>query len=269
MSMNDNLDESPGMPAQLVDLAMLVAGGVGFGHLEEDFENVESVRDIEAVFSKEGIRWGRLVEHDVTEVLSGRLPQYFLSEQEWVALYRSRRSIPEPPMEDDVLTTSEQSLEVLEQTQARRRREISTYGVTTDSSKMGWACAKEQQYFYGTPEWNNRASAARFVAGSRCERCGARDARLCVHHIAPIISAYHHNFDSNFADYSLVVLCEDCHKKLHGSVVRGTASLCFIGATQGEIDEYRAKLRKLDEMHNRLKECPFCQDRVADKYPNP
>jgi hypothetical protein len=267
--MNDYLDERQQMAVQLVDLAMQVAGGVDFSHLAEDLGDVTSVRDVKAIFSREGIRWGRLVQHDVTEVLSGRLPQYFLSEQEWVTLYRSRRGIPEPRLKGDPTLTRDQSFELLEEIQARRRQEIETYGVTSDSFEMGYACRKEQWYFYGTSEWNNRASAARFVAGNQCERCGTRAAKLHVHHTAPIISAYHYNFDTNFADYRLQVLCEGCHRELHSGVVRGDASLCFIAATQGEIAEYKAKLRKLDEMHNRLKECPFCQDRIADKYPNP
>jgi 5-methylcytosine-specific restriction endonuclease McrA len=218
---------------KLVDLAMQVSGGSDLNYLQSAFEGAEDVSDVREILRGMGIRWARIVEEDVAAVLSGHAPQYFLSEQAWAKLYRERRDI----------------------------REYHNAG-------EGYACFAEQQYFYGTQEWKNRAKAARFVAQYQCERCGARNTELHVHHLAPIISVYHYNFDLNFQEPRLEVLCRKCHLVAHSQSVRGTLSYCFISATSEEVREEKARLYELIRLHDSQQNCPFCQNNIAEKYPN-
>ena len=59
------------------------------------------------------------------------------------------------------------------------------------------------------PEWQARRSATLARAGHRCQACGARDARLDVHH-----NTYENYGDERPRD--LTVLCEECHGLFHG-----------------------------------------------------
>ena len=262
-------DYPEGKAARLTDLAMQVAGGIDLGHLQGILGDAIDVKAVKRIFSKEGLPWKRIVESDVLAVLSGHLPEYFLSEQKWVQVYRSRRNISVPPPTNGAMMSWEDSFEYFEKVQARRRQQIIEYGVTDDYFEMGYACFEEQQYFYGTREWQNRAKAARLVAGYQCKRCGVRDVPLEVHHQAPIVSAYHHNFDSNFADYRLEALCQACHTEVHEHGIRGTASYCFVRADPERVAVYKAELRKLTQLHQRRSNCPFCSNRIAERYPNP
>ena len=264
---DDYCRENVELATELVALASRVTGGRDTSHLWETFIGVANVQDVMRIFRREGIRWGQLVEHDTVQILSGNSTRHFLSKWQWAEVYRAHRGIPAPQRQARALGASD-AIELLREQKARWAQQREQYGVTAHLTEHGYACYKEQQYFYGTQEWKDRVQAARLVAGHRCWRCGTQNMVLHVHHHSPIVSAYHVNFSINFDDCRLEVLCADCHERFHSRVVRGDLSYCFVYAAPETVAQYKGELRKLDELHNIVYNCPFCQNRIAEMYPN-
>ena len=166
----------------LVNIAGHVTDGGDMSHLWETLRGVATVQDVMRIFRREGIRWGQLVEHDVVQVLSGHSPRYFLSKRKWAQIYRLRRGTPTPKQADwlkwlglgdpgeevAVLRRPGEGVEVLRLTIARWKQQREEHGVTTALIEHGYACYREQRYFYGTQEWKDKAKAVRFVAANKC-----------------------------------------------------------------------------------------------------
>jgi hypothetical protein len=254
------------LSGNLADLAWVVSGGKDLGNLYRDFEYLTDEDQLEQIFRDAGIPWGRLVAEDAHEILNGRPPLYFMLEDERATLYRSKRGIPTPPPANEGFVSSDEVGRRLELDMERGWREAREYGVPLDLYKHS-ACYYEQMYFYKTQEWTNTAKAARFIAGYQCEGCRARGVELQVHHINPVISAYDRIFYRNFDFQRFSVLCSTCHKRFHSRHIRGD-SYCFIMVDAHETKRYHEDLRRLTELHDSFQTCMFCQDRIAERYPN-
>jgi hypothetical protein len=65
--------------------------------------------------------------------------------------------------------------------------------------------------YLATPEWKDRAKAARKRAGYRCQVCNANNVKLNTHHRT--YERIGHEDDGD-----LIVLCEKCHALFHGKL---------------------------------------------------
>jgi hypothetical protein len=213
---------------RLADIAFHASGGRSTDSDEDFVEALESGR-VREEFERIGMGWSPLLERDVSRVLSGEPPRYFMNHFDWAETYRARRGIfSEGPgsdcaVDDDIAEyifspgqVAQLTLEYID----GLRNEQREYGVSMVFYKHGYACFNEARYFYGTTEWRDRAKAARHSAGYRCEACGIRTSRLHVHHYTPIVSAFSPNFCLNFAAWKLRVLCPKCHRDWHRDAVR-------------------------------------------------
>jgi len=272
----EHLDSEMTIGRRLLNLAMVVDPGSDLSHLHDSFSNYMNVSEVKHIFIREGIRWGEIVENDVTAILLGGSTQYFKTEWEWAHLYRSRRGVREnqitygdsPP--GHILDAKEFADDMMKYIQMIRN-EYQEYGIAISLTlNSGHACFKEQKYFYASQEWHCCAKAMRFKAGNHCEECGERNTRLYVHHMSPVITVYHHLLSHNFTDYKLRVLCKTCHTRLHEKTIRAPASYSFVDTVDEgqEKPQNRRTLAKIDKVIHTLGKCQFCQNRIAEVYPN-
>lgn len=250
----------------LADLASSASDDTDMSHLVESFAGVNSLSEVRLIFRKEGIRWGDILEKDVIAILSGSSPQYFVHWQIIAERYRATRGILTPaPISTGVITSAE--LTQIGMRELERINNLSKrYGVSDIQWKTGYACFKEQQYFYSTREWQNRSKVARFIAGYQCKKCGVRGVKLHTHHLSPIITVYDLNFGLNFAGWNLRVLCEQCHKLFHDNTVRDPFGYDFLPASDVEVKIEKSQLKVHQVWHD--ENCMFCKNRIADLYPN-
>jgi hypothetical protein len=75
----------------------------------------------------------------------------------------------------------------------------------------------------GDKSWNRIAEEQRKAAGRECEDCGAKPENrlLSVHHIIPVASGGTHG------DWNLMVLCNDCHRKIENITRQFTSPHIF------------------------------------------
>lgn len=213
-----------------------------------------------AIFAEYGLRWNHLVEHDVIAIFNRQPVKYFKPVWAWMDDYRQAHNVMYKAPEGSTLTWDEvidEAQKWLEEIEEQHKQ----HGISLWMDDMGYACYREQSYFYRTQEWQDRAAAARYEWDYKCCRCGKSGKGLHVHHTSPIVSAYHYNFDNCFADYRIRLYCEDCHKKTHSMTIRGYGSYCYIGATPAEVAEEKEYFRKWRTAHDKLKQCPFCKAR--------
>jgi 5-methylcytosine-specific restriction endonuclease McrA len=256
--------------SSLTDIAMHATGGCDMSHLYESILSDGEIIAVKGLFQREGIGWSAVIEEDVARVVSGDEPRYFKSHFAWADLYRKHRGIvfSEEEPESIVFTPTEVANAALDLV-ARRRDEAESHGVSLDFVDHGYACINEARYFYGTQEWKDRASAARFVARYQCEECHARGAGLHVHHLTPIVTIFHWNFDLNFAGWKLKALCPRCHDKYHQQAIRDAGSYNFIfPVSQSQRRLYLERLRRQMKVHDKLGRCDFCNSGIVRRYPN-
>lgn len=255
----------------LAELALHANDGLDYFHVIEVLRGSEYSFDrVRLLFQGLGVPWGKPVEHDVNRILSDRPPRYFLSADEWASRYRAERGIDEAEPDDEepdsLLHTPDDLADLLLSELSKIRQDVQKHVVSGFSFRQGYACLHEQQYFYGTQEWQDKAKALRFIAGYQCEQCKARNRPLHVHHVHPIFTMYSWRFYLNFTDWKLQVLCEACHRAFHSRTVRGI--MHYVPASPDEVREEKQTFRKLGRMHDDLDECLFCEDRIAERYPN-
>lgn len=213
-----------------------------------------------SIFADYGLRWNHLVEHDVTAIFNRQPVKYFKPIWAWMDDYRAAHNImykaPTPHL------VHVKDLDGWREYMDQIKAEVEEHGISLwMQDDMGYACYREQSYFYKTQDWQNRAAAARYEWDYKCCQCGRSGKGLHVHHTSPIVSAYHYNFDNCFADYRIRLYCEDCHRKTHSMTIRGYGSYCYIGATPAEVAEEKEYFRKWRTAHDKLKQCPFCKAR--------
>lgn len=240
----------------LAALASNISMGVDIYANMENFGYWGSFEDAKRIFVAYGIRWNSIVEHDVNLVIGGNDPEYFMPTQEWVDLYRSdyhiRYQAPSGGTVYGSETIKHRSIsELIAEIQQHADESYKT---------MGWACPVEQKFFYRTPEWERRAKAARYASDYACDTCGETKKALHVHHEGPIISAYHYNFDNNFAYWKLTVLCESCHKRTHSHSIRDVFGVGYVGASYEDMKDQREWLRKSWAEYHDNGECKWCNN---------
>jgi hypothetical protein len=225
---------------------------------------------VKELFGVAGIRWAPIVKEEVSGILSGGRRRFFLSAQECVDLYRARRSVTVEPVDESTacLRGGQEALDAFLEDQERRAQLFEKYGATPDWYEEGYACIKERNYFYGTEEWRNRAKVMRYVEQNRCENCHVNNVPLHVHHAFPVMSVYSYNFDLNFADYKLRVLCKTCHDGYHRHAVPAYLSSDYIVVSAEEHAEYLRELHLMDRAYHSNSLCRFCKDQIEERYPN-
>lgn len=205
----------------------------------------EEVRRILADYD---IPWAQVVREDVARALEGRPPHYFAH-----ASYYARRYIAEhgggyrEPVKTvwsmaDMAEMAERALEG----ELPRRYTL--------------ACPAEQAFFYQTPQWQDRAKAARVADGLRCTRCGGGGV-LHVHHTDPIWSAWSRKFEKNFRLDRLRTLCEECHEWKHQDMMKTVGGFQYASSPE-EMETHREQRRERQRRHDRRRECQFCQQHV-------
>jgi hypothetical protein len=258
------------IPIELANVAYHATNERDIDQIAQVLWEATSLDGIRRLFTDAGIRWARIIEEEVTGVLDGQPRKYFLSAQEWVELYQERRGIVVKPLIEPEVHhfVGEGELEAYWEHQRRRKHLFETHGATPEWYESGYACIKERTYFYGTEEWQNRAKAMRYVARYECESCHTVSRPLEVHHLSPIVSAYSHDFDVNFASERLQVLCTSCHRQLHAKSVPAFGNYGYLCLGKAEYNKYRLELDRADRAYHKPFLCAFCRDRIATRYPN-
>jgi hypothetical protein len=211
------------------------------------------------IFSDYGLRWNHLVKADVEAIFNLQPVRYFKPTWAWVDDYRAAHRIRYKKPEWSMRTwgeACEDAISYFDQIE----REFEQYGISLWMNDRGYACHNEQQYFYRSQEWQDRAAAARYEWDYQCQNCEKSGKSLHVHHSSPIVSAYHHNFDNCFASYRLHLLCEDCHRRTHERTVRAWGNYGYVGATPEEVEKEKVYFQKLHKAHDKMQTCEFCQN---------
>ena len=213
------------------------------------------VEKVQAYCERKGIHWGKLLQHDVERVCSGLMPEFFLEHWIWADLYRANHSISYEKPQGGIVygwQTIGNTEDFIADAQNRY----------LDAPRhLGWACPKEQAYFYQTEEWKRCAAAYRYHDGYECCICRTRHAgTLHVHHRMPIISAYHHNFHLNFSWWKLESLCESCHHTTHNRTVRGIFHMGYDYVTPEEVKAEKPWLKQAYAKHHADGACGWCKE---------
>lgn len=211
-----------------------------------------SLESVKRAYAIDGIRWNALVENDVNRVLSGYEPEYFLSWRDWIELYRSNHHIHYVAPKGGTISGSEvaSSLRSL----LNDPKEFG-YQMWCES---GWACPKEQAYFYKSDEWTRAAKAQRHIDGHFCWKCGRSNQELHVHHERPIKSAYSYKFIDNFTDWGMTLYCKECHDWFHENFARAVIANDFIPHSQEEMEADRRTYRLYWKRYHDESRCEFC-----------
>lgn len=202
-----------------------------------------------------------ILSEDYDLVLGGGEARYFLPMMRCGDLYRQRRGIW--PGEDTGVYHGEELASILIKQNARVFAEMDRHDATLEPYRDGLACPHEQQAFYDSAEWADRAKVVRFLDRYRCRRCRATGTMLHAHHNQPIYSAYSRLFYRNFDTGRMITLCERCHRLWHKDMVKHAHG--FESVTDAEKREYYDRQRRMDQLHDEARECLWCLHHVWRK----
>jgi len=171
--------------------ALLSEATGGDALLMDRFRNLESFNENDLIRL---LREAAVLREDLERVFQGEEPRYFISTRRIVELYRSRHGI-HLPTQDPKLTGIRHVSEFFDAGLAEIERAIGeqeTYGATLAEFRRGVACAAEQSFFYGTPEWLDRAKVVRVMDRFTLPQVWTADARLEGGREAPCTSRRTH-----------------------------------------------------------------------------
>lgn len=245
--------DSESTPTDMLGYVLSVAKGGGASEHIWDWDDHFTLNAAQLLCNRLHLPYTGVLKEDINRVHNGLPPIYFMEHSLWVSLYQQRHGVTYvPPAPTGLRHISEIDTENLV---ARIES-----GFVTIPRDLGWACPREQQYFYQTDEWKNCAKAYRYIDGYSCWRCGRRDVPLDVHHRTPIVSAYHHNFRLNFAWWKLETTCRDCHVEIHLHTVRGVYGYGYDYVASEQVREEKGWLRRAWFKHHQDKVCGWCNE---------
>ena len=192
-----------------------------------------------------------IVEEDVHRAFEAEEPRYFLPPERIAELYRMRHGIAYSDQMGWVNQPNTVADEII-----KCNLEAEKSGVTLSQYRDGTVCKAEQEFFYKTEEWNDRARVIRVLDRFKCRGCGQNRTDCEVHHDEHLYTAYCPSFYRNFDSDRLRSLCKPCHKAFHESRVRGHSHFVPANSALRRKDSFLwAKRAKL---HDQLRECPYC-----------
>ncbi len=216
-----------------------------------------SIKAVRQLFDHYHIQWWPPIEQDVSRILNGNDPVYFIKDDEYADSYRSRRKIVVlPPASKGTRHISEVGREAREQIDCGQIQ-AQIFGISLHSYGSGDACYAELQEFYASSEWQRKAEVTHYLGNHKCAACQRTDIVLGVFHEKPIISAYHDKFWKNFSDDNLRLVCEDCYGKFHSTTVHDHKRFYTQTDTMERIEDNHA-LTLLKKAHDTVKLCPHC-----------
>lgn len=226
-------------------------------HMRYDIEECYTMQDVRNVFERSNIRWVDIVEEEITRVMNGLDPIYFVPPYAYVDSYRRRNHIHLINHSGSGMRHVSEIAQDFDLHFVALESQKKALGVTLSDYAYGFACHAEAETFYASEEWKRMAKVIRYFYDYRCTSCRRNRVLLHVHHETPIISAYASHFHVNFAEGKLRPLCEDCHRDFHSKTVRGYGNF-FVFTDEAEIKQEKKDLRLLRKAHDELKICPHC-----------
>lgn len=245
---------------RLSDLVGVATGGNAFA-----IEQLQEATPLEGVVSRDaviqilreyGIPYAKVVREDLNRIYSGQRPRYFVVARKMAKRYRDRRGIYDWRPEGGLLSAAD-IVDELEKDLDEAKREQEEYGAHQWLYRMGIACYREQEDFYQSREWSDRAAVIRASYGFSCQRCGRSNTELHAHHLTPIYSAYSKKFHRNFNTADILCWCADCHRDYHAQSVR--TEFGFTIASNEEVLEEREENRKRRIAHDKTRTCRYCK----------
>ena len=183
---------------------------------------------------------------DLSRIFGGREPEYFVHAHALAERYRRAYGV--------VMQAEAQTVYRFEDLVRLAERPLGTI------YEQGFACSKEQAFFYSTGEWRHRAEVMRMLDRYCCRSCGARKVELHAHHMEPIYSAYSRRFQHNFDECRILVLCKACHERFHGRVAK---TAWGFEPMQGEARaEQQRQLARDRRAHDEGRTCRWCYYRT-------
>jgi len=235
------------------------ATGGNASHIEKlSYRERITRNDVLNVLRAARVPLARELLSDIEQIFDGEEPRYFISHDRVVDRYRENHHPNIDFTERDYGIRPLVNADVIRQLN-QDLSELQDFGVSLAEYREGAACLAEQEFFYETEEWKDRATVIRIMDRFTCRICGGNE-MLEVHHGEYIYSVFSRRFYHNFDVVGLRCLCDRCHRAFHESHVRGDSCFnsCFKSADREEISRHRKYRVALERLHDAARECRFC-----------
>lgn len=239
---------------RLLTVILSIAAGDNMSQYTWDWAPDFHLSDAKDLCRRLKLPYTGVLETDVERAQQGEPPLHFIDHFLWVDIYRYHHEIEYiPPVSKGLQQIG--SNDMVERILSRIEN-----GFIDAPLELGWACPREQSFFYASEEWQNCAKAHRYKDGYQCYRCRRRNVPLHVHHTGPIISAYHHNFVLNFAWWKLETTCQDCHIDFHSRTVRALHYSGYDFASPERIQRKRVWMKQVWRKYHKDDSCAWCKN---------
>ena len=238
----------------VAEMVSVASGGESYYIEKARYLDVNTKDELKDLLYEIGVPQAKVVKEDMGRVLVGEQPFYFAYGHRLTEEFRGVRGIPSPSENPRLQSESTDMGEVIDEV----LEDLKDPESRAPLQKSGFACPAEQEAFYGSEEWRQRAKAVRAMDGFQCRSCGQGNRELHVHHIQPIYSFFGRKGHRNFDVARMRTLCSSCHYDLHDGAVRDENG--FHQAKSAEEQDQAAKFRDFaQQQHDDLKECQWCQ----------